>query len=116
MLPNSSASKDGPLLPKRVSSATPSAKDAVVTTPIAASAPMRRLRATALMASADASPHSPARARRAADERCGGVAAEARVRQAVADVAHAAQDDEDPDETAEAPARTAATRPLTKNS
>ena len=60
MLPNSSASKAGPLLPKRVSSATPSAKDAVVTTPIAASAPMRRLRATALMASADASPQSPA--------------------------------------------------------
>ena len=58
MLPNSSASKDGPVVPNRVSSATPSANDAVVMTPIAASAPIRRLRATALMASAEASPQS----------------------------------------------------------
>ena len=60
MLPNSSGSNAGPLLPKRVSSATPSANDAVVTTPIAASAPIRRLRVTALMARAEASPHTPA--------------------------------------------------------
>ncbi len=63
MLPNSSASNDGPLLPNLVSSATPSAKDAVVTTPIAASAPMRGVRATALMASAEASPQAPAPSR-----------------------------------------------------
>ncbi len=60
MLPNSRASNAGPLVPNRVSRATPSANDAVVTTPIAASAPIRRLRVTALMASAEARPHSPA--------------------------------------------------------
>ena len=60
MLPNSSASNAGPLVPKRVSSATPRANDEVVTTPIAASAPIRRLRATALMSSADPRPQAPA--------------------------------------------------------
>ena len=60
MLPNSAASKLGPLLPKTVSRATPSANDAVVMTPMAASAPIRRRRVTLLMASADASPHTPA--------------------------------------------------------
>jgi hypothetical protein len=41
-------------------SATPSAKLAVVTMPMAASAPMRRDRATALMMSADRKPQVPA--------------------------------------------------------
>ena len=60
MLPNSAASKLGPRLPKTVSSATPSAKEAVVMTPIAASAPMRWARATRLIASAEAKPQMPA--------------------------------------------------------
>ena len=60
MLPNSRLSNAGPLLPNFVSSATPSANDAVVTTPIAASAPMRCRRVTALIASADARPQRPA--------------------------------------------------------
>ena len=60
MLPNSAASKLGPLLPNTVSSTTPSANDAVVITPMAASAPIRRLRVTRLMDNADASPQTPA--------------------------------------------------------
>ena len=58
--PNSAASKLGPLLPNRARSATPRAKEAVVTTPIAASEPIRCLRATLLMASAEPTPQTPA--------------------------------------------------------
>ena len=102
MLPKSRLSNAGPLLPKRVSSATPSAKDAVVTTPMAASAPMRFVRATALMARAEASPHSPAPSEdRDAEQRRGGVPAEDGVREAVADVAHALEGDEHAEQPAQ---------------
>ena len=60
MLPNSAASKLRVKLRVLLMSATPTAKLAVVTMPIAASAPIRRRRATALMSSAAANPQSPA--------------------------------------------------------
>jgi hypothetical protein len=60
MLPNSAASKLGPLLPNLVSRATPRANDAVVMTPMAASAPILRRRVTDVMANADARPQTPA--------------------------------------------------------
>ncbi len=60
MLPNSAASKLAPREPKIEIRAMPRAKDAVVMTPIAASAPMRRLREIRLIASAEPSPHTPA--------------------------------------------------------
>lgn len=60
MLPKSAWSNAGPLVPNLLKSATPRANDAVVTTPMAASAPMRLRRATVVMAMADAMPHSPA--------------------------------------------------------
>jgi hypothetical protein len=63
MLPNSAASKLAPLLPNFVSRATPSAKEAVVMTPIAASAPILRRRVTDVMARAEASPQTPAPSR-----------------------------------------------------
>ena len=52
MDPKSAASKLGPRLPNFARSATPRANEAVVTTPIAASEPIRCLRATLLMATA----------------------------------------------------------------
>ena len=63
MLPNSAASKLRPLVPNSANSASPSANDAVVMTPIAASEPMMRRRVTALIMSADTTPHRPAPSR-----------------------------------------------------
>ena len=60
MLPNRAASKFRVKLRVLLIRATPTAKEAVVTIPIAASAPIRRRRAVALIASADRKPHSPA--------------------------------------------------------
>ena len=60
MDPKSAFSKDGPLDPNRANRATPKANDAVVITPIAASAPSRLRLDTALIARADAIPHNPA--------------------------------------------------------
>ena len=60
MLPNSAASKLRVKLRVLLISATPIAKLAVVTMPIAASAPIRRRRAVALMSSAERKPQSPA--------------------------------------------------------
>ena len=60
MLPKSAASKLRPLRPKSANSASPSAKEAVVMTPMAASAPIRRPRVTALIISAEATPQMPA--------------------------------------------------------
>ena len=60
MLPNNALSNAGPLEPNFANSATPRANDAVVMTPMAASAPTRLLRLTALMANAEAIPHRPA--------------------------------------------------------
>ena len=58
--PKRAASKLGPRLPNFARRATPRAKDAVVTTPIAASEPIRCLRATLLIASAEPTPQTPA--------------------------------------------------------
>ncbi len=63
MLPNSAASKLRPLVPNSANSARPSANDAVVMTPIAASEPMIRRRVTALIMSAETTPHTPAPSR-----------------------------------------------------
>jgi hypothetical protein len=60
MLPNNAASKFRVKLRVLLISATPIAKLAVVMIPIAASAPIRRRRAAALMRSAEKNPHSPA--------------------------------------------------------
>ncbi len=60
MLPNRAASKLRVKLRVLLISATPTANEAVVTIPIAASAPIRRRRAVALIASADRNPQSPA--------------------------------------------------------
>ncbi len=60
MLPKSALSNAGPEEPNLLNRATPRANDAVVTTPMAASAPKRLRRATAVMAMAEAMPHSPA--------------------------------------------------------
>jgi len=58
--PKSALSKDGPLVPNFANRATPSAKDAIVITPMAASAPTRLRLVTAVIASADAIPQRPA--------------------------------------------------------
>ena len=90
MLPNSAASKLRPTPPNSANRASPSANDAVVMTPIAASAPIsaatrdpvdHQRRGDAPDAGAEQEVH--------AEQRAGGEAAEDRVRQAVADVAHA---------------------------
>ena len=60
MLPKSALSNDGPLVPNLANRATPRANDAIVITPMAASAPTRLRLVTAVIASADAIPHSPA--------------------------------------------------------
>ena len=60
MLPNRALSNEGPLVPNLANSATPRAKDAMVMTPIAASAPTRLFLTTTVIASAEAMPHSPA--------------------------------------------------------
>ena len=64
MLPNSAASKLPPSPSKNANSARPSAKDAVVMTPIAASDFSTRRRVTPLIISADATPHAPAPSRK----------------------------------------------------
>jgi hypothetical protein len=117
MLPNSSASKDGPVLPKRVSSATPSAKEAVVTDADRGVGADAAAAGDGVDGERGRQPPQPGPSTIGQpDERGGGVAAEDRVRQAVADVAHAAQDDEDPDEAAQAPGEDGGDQPLTKNS
>ena len=63
MLPNRAASKLRPFVPKSANNASPSANDAVVMTPIAASDPITRRRVTPLIMSADATPHTPAPSR-----------------------------------------------------
>ena len=60
MLPKRAFSKAGPLVPNFAKSATPSANEAVVITPIAASAPSLLRRETEVMAMAEAMPHRPA--------------------------------------------------------
>ena len=60
MLPNSAASKLPPSPSKNANSAKPSANEAVVITPIAASEPITRRRVTPLIMSADATPQAPA--------------------------------------------------------
>ena len=58
MLPNSAASKLRVKVLKRLMSAMPRAKLAVVTMPIAASAPIVRFRVVMLMRSAERNPHT----------------------------------------------------------
>ena len=102
MLPNRAASKLGPRRPNTANRARPSANDAVVITPIAASAPIARRRVTPLISSADARPHTPApRKKFTPSSGAGGEAAEDGVRQPVADVAHALEHDEHADEPAQ---------------
>ena len=60
MLPNRAASKLRPRRPKMANRARPRAKEAVVITPMAASAPMTRRRVTRLIMRPDATPHTPA--------------------------------------------------------
>jgi hypothetical protein len=60
MLPKSAASKFWPRRPNRAKRANPSANDAVVITPMAASAPITRRRVTPLIISAEATPQAPA--------------------------------------------------------
>ena len=102
MLPNSAASKFRVKLRVLLIRATPTAKLAVVTMPIAASAPMRRRRATALMSNADDEPPEPG-PQVEVDRRDVGDdgPAEHRVRQAMADVAHVPQHDVDADQPAQ---------------
>ena len=85
-------------------SARPSANEAVVITPMAASAPIARRRVTPLISSADATPqHAGAEHEVDAEQGAGGEPAEDRVGQAVADVAHALEHDEHADEPAQRP-------------
>ena len=60
MLPNRAFSNAGPLVPNLANSATPSANDAIVMTPIAASAPTRLFFTTTVIARAEPMPHRPA--------------------------------------------------------